>query len=373
MLVTLARNPAAGLIHEFALCFEGRVSEELRACGAVVHLLGEARFRKPWTIWRSRQKMATLLALQEFDAVICHAAWTQAVFAPIAKRTRRLVYWEHDLATSKDWLRRLAARTEPDLVVANSRYTASTLPPTASPVEVIPCPVAVPDLPDAVAARSEVRREFSVSDQDVVVIQACRLAPWKGHEATLEALAAIDDVPNWVAWIAGGPQQPGEKAYFELLQRRAAELGVESRVRFLGQRSDVRRLLAAADVHCQPNSDAEPFGVAFIEALCAGLPVVTTAIGGVADIVDTTCGILVPPKEPMRLAEALRQLISNAELRKKLGMAGVRHARELCDPTVVQQRIHTQFARAIIQGRFGSSGIAGAARETELADGCRRS
>ena len=66
------------------------------------------------------------------------------------------------------------------------------------------------------------------------------------------------------------------------------------RVRFLGQRSDIPDVLGAADIHCQPNVDPEPFGVAFVEALHAGLPVVTTAIGAAPEVVDATCGVLVP-------------------------------------------------------------------------------
>ena len=64
--------------------------------------------------------------------------------------------------------------------------------------------------------------------------------------------------------------------------------------------TDVPRLLAAADIHCQPNISPEPFGIAFIEALAAGLPVVTSAIGGAIEIVDDTCGRLVPASDPGR-------------------------------------------------------------------------
>ncbi len=76
-----------------------------------------------------------------------------------------------------------------------------------------------------------------------------------------------------------------------------------------------RRLLAAADIHCQPNTGPEPFGITFIEALYAGLPVVTTSIGGALEIVDGSCGMLVEPNDPAALAGALRRLIEDRELR----------------------------------------------------------
>ena len=66
-------------------------------------------------------------------------------------------------------------------------------------------------------------------------------------------------------------------------------------MRFLGQREDVPRLMAAADVFCQPNTGPEPFGIVLVEALYAGLPVVTSGFGGAAEIVDQTCGVLTAP------------------------------------------------------------------------------
>ena len=67
------------------------------------------------------------------------------------------------------------------------------------------------------------------------------------------------------------------------------------RVAFLGARDDVPDLLAQADIFCQPNQSPEPFGIVFIEALQSGIPVVSSRLGGAAEIVDDTCGILIPP------------------------------------------------------------------------------
>ncbi len=67
--------------------------------------------------------------------------------------------------------------------------------------------------------------------------------------------------------------------------------------------------MAAADVYCQPNTGPEPFGIVFVEALYAGLPVVTSGFGGAAEIVDQTCGVLTPPGNCKAVADALRSLI----------------------------------------------------------------
>ena len=110
-------------------------------------------------------------------------------------------------------------------------------------------------------------------------------------------------------------------------------LGIADRVKFLGQRADVPRLMAAADVYCQPNTGPEPFGLVYVEALYAGLPVVASAMGGAIEIVNDTCGVLVPPGDAAAVAEALRVLIANAGRRRGLGEAGPARARQLCDPT----------------------------------------
>jgi len=104
-------------------------------------------------------------------------------------------------------------------------------------------------------------------------------------------------------------------------------MGIAGRVRFLGQWSDVSSLLRAADIFCQPNQMPEPFGIVFIEALLARLPVVTSAMGGASEIVDESCGLLVPRSDIDALAGALRQLIESAPLRAKLGSGGPARAR----------------------------------------------
>jgi glycosyltransferase involved in cell wall biosynthesis len=99
----------------------------------------------------------------------------------------------------------------------------------------------------------------------------------------------------------------------------------------LGQRSDVPDLLQAADLFCQPNTGPEPFGIVFIEALYAGLPVVSTNMGGAAEIIDESCGLLTDP-EPDAVADALYRLVTDSELRLRLASKAAKRARALCDP-----------------------------------------
>lgn len=333
-LHTVAREQALqpGLVHEFALCFEGRLARELREAGAVLHLLGEAKVGRPWTVWRARQALRELLRQGGYSAVICHAAWPQALFGPVVRAAGvPLVFHQHDALNGRHWLERWARVTVPDLVLSNSRYSAGTLGTVypRTPWKLAYYPVRAPARQ---GSRQETRAELGAGEGDAVIIQVSRMEAWKGQRLLLEALGRLRLVPGWKAWIAGGAQRPEEEAYLEGLRAQAASLGLEERVRFLGQRSDVPRLLAAADIHCQPNLGPEPFGIAFVEALQAGLPVVTTALGGPLEIVDATCGVLVPPR-PAPLASALQRLIEHPEERARLGAGGPARAAALCDPS----------------------------------------
>jgi glycosyltransferase involved in cell wall biosynthesis len=84
--------------------------------------------------------------------------------------------------------------------------------------------------------------------------------------------------------------------------------------------------------------EPEPFGIAFVEALHAGLPVVTVDFGGASEIVTPACGLLLPPPDRGSLAAALQRLIDDPLLRARMREAGQARARALCDP-------QTQIAR----------------------------
>ncbi len=303
LLSTAARCRAlcAEMHPEFALCFDGRIAAELRQTGATVHILGHVRARNPLQVISARRRLIQILSAGTFDAVICHMAWPLAVFGPAVRRVKLpLIFWMHDAVTSRNWL--------------------------------------------VLWARIDTPSEA------VVIIQASRMEPWKGHRTLLEALARLTVVPQWVCWIAGGPQRPEEAVYEKALRALATDLGLMERIRFLGWRSDVDQLLLAADIYCQANLGAEPFGIAFIEAMQAGLPVVTTSAGGPLEILDESCGILVHPNDAVSLAAALQSLLTDKSRRRRLGGAGVQRAAQLCDPGRQLRQLHNIIQRAANPG-----------------------
>lgn len=343
-LVTLARcrGLCPEMEPEFGLCFRGRLWDELTAVGVPVHDLGAVRMSRPWTVLGARGRLRRVLRGTAFGAAVAHGNWPHAVFAPVVRRAGvRLANAVHGELANPTWLDRWAARTAPDVVIANSQFTAT---PAAklfegAPVEVVYLPVPAPEPFDRAAARRAVRAELGTPDDAVVVLQASRLEEWKGQCVHLDALARLKDVPGWVAWFAGGAQKVGEAFYRTELERIAASAGIADRVRFLGQRADVPRLVAAADIYCQPNTGPEPFGLVYVEALAAGLPVVASGFGGAVEIVDDRCGALTPPGDAGAVAAALRELISDPVRRAALGAAGPRRATELCDPAAALARL----------------------------------
>lgn len=317
--------------HAFALAFDGRLSNALTTSAAELHMLGAVRFSRPWSVWRARRRLAGVLRREQFDVIVGHSPWAYALLAPVAAHANiRRVLWAHDALDGSHWTERLARERVPDLVICNSRYTArgigAWLPDV--PTDVVYAPVS-PIVRDP-AARADVRGNFGACDTTTVILIASRLERWKGHAELLRASALLTG--EWTIWIAGGAQRTRETRYETELRRLAESLAGRDRIRFLGARTDIERVLQGADVLCQPNTAPEPFGLVFVEALSAGVPVVTSDAGGAREIVTSECGVLVGVGDRDALAAALQSLIDRPDRRLALGDAGPRRAGVLCNP-----------------------------------------
>lgn len=336
ILVEIA-GACGSIEHEFAICFEGRLLEELRSAGASPHVLGAVRFSRPMTLWRARRNLRQLLAVGAFDTLVCHSPWAYALAAPELPAGIRSVLWAHDALDGTHWTERRAARTPPHLIVCNSHATAHVLRRwTGSvPLAIVHAPVA-PN-PHSPAERDRVRAEHRIDSETTVILIASRFERWKGHVALLNAAAQLKGA--WKLWIAGAAQRAFEEALEKELRAMCAARGLDDRVEFLGERKDVPRLLRGADILCQPNTAPEPFGIVFAEALYAGVPVVTTDAGGAREIVTRTCGILVPPGDERTLTAALQRLIDDPALRARLGSAGPARAAFICSPAAQVARL----------------------------------
>lgn len=171
--------------------------------------------------------------------------------------------------------------------------------------------------------RQQVRAEWGVAPHEIAIGLVGHVLRHKGHEEFIRAAARVaGEFPTARFMIVGDDSLSSDKEFMPFLRRLADELNLSSRILFVGYREDIPRVMAALDVVAAP-SWAEPFGRVVVEALASRRPIVATRAGGIPEIVkDGVTGLLVPPKDPQALAQALLRLCENPELRERIGQLG---------------------------------------------------
>ncbi|MFP5336379.1 MAG: glycosyltransferase family 4 protein [Actinomycetes bacterium] len=195
-------------------------------------------------------------------------------------------------------------------------------------------PVAAPDAGgwagDRAAERAALARELGLDPGGPWLLTVSRVAPQKNLPVLVDAAARLRERPG-LAWLVVGEGDAGLQAR---LDEQARATGAP--VRFLGARRDVTRLMALADAFVLA-SDWEARALVVQEALAAGTPVVTTAVGGLPELVGDA-GVLVPPGDAAALADAVGRLLDDPAERERLGRAGVERFAQLpTEPEVVSQ------------------------------------
>ena len=188
-------------------------------------------------------------------------------------------------------------------------------------VSVVPCGV---DVEHFTLAADAVGSEFSIPRRAVYrLVSVGRLVPRKGVSVVIEAMSRLSDAELIIAG-GDGPADVSSESERARLSVLAAHMGVAERVHFAGQvsRTEMPALLRSADVVvCAPWY--EPFGIVPLEAMACGVPVVGSAVGGLLDSVDDgRTGILVPPRDPVAIAKAVRSLLDDPVRRAAFGRAG---------------------------------------------------
>jgi glycosyltransferase involved in cell wall biosynthesis len=259
------------------------------------------------------------------DVVVSRSVSGLCVGSAIARfRGARHVYNEHRqvglaLSRRREAMIGLLARRV-DLVIAVSAGQTSTWLERGYPaarIVVVPNGVHAPVAP---GRKPELRRELGLPDSAVVALVVARLRFEKRVPDFVRAIRqARGSNPDIVGVIAGdGPDRSAVQA------ATAGDAGVH----VLGHRDDVPRLLHAADVFVLA-SDFEALPMAVLEAMAAGLPILATAVGGIADVVrDGESGLLVAPRDEPAMAAALVALAADPALRERLGSAAARTHRE---------------------------------------------
>jgi glycosyltransferase involved in cell wall biosynthesis len=169
----------------------------------------------------------------------------------------------------------------------------------------------------------EFRTRYKLGTELVVGVVGRIKLVRKGQEVLLQAADILERRGIRARYLIVGSPYPGNESHLQELHRLAEELSLSDRVVFTGELADPKPAYASMDIFVLPSGQPEPFGGVVMEAMAMGLPVVATNIGGSVDQVsEGITGFLIPPSDPVRLADQLELLISDEALRRKFGQAG---------------------------------------------------
>jgi glycosyltransferase involved in cell wall biosynthesis len=248
----------------------------------------------------------------------------------IRYRTPARVYTVHSLA-EKD----VGLRTAPMVRALAFRYRLGGVVPVAVAEEVratiqrvygyldpplIPNGIPTDEYAPDANRRRRWRQRHGLEPEAIVLTHVGRFAPPKNHALLIEAFAQVrTHTPLYLLLVGGGELE-------DAVRQQVVELGLQQRVRFLGVRADVPAILNASDLFVLSSRwEGNPLSV--MEAMAAGLPVVSTAVGGVPDLVrEGETGLLVPSGDAAALARALQALVDDPARREAMGAAARQHA-----------------------------------------------
>jgi glycosyltransferase involved in cell wall biosynthesis len=176
-------------------------------------------------------------------------------------------------------------------------------------------------------SREKIRREFGLGDEIVIGIVS-RISPGKGHEELFNAFKIlIEEFDNLKLLVVGGATV-GEEGYFMEVRKLADKLGISEKVIWAGFRRDVPEILSAIDIFVAP-SHAEAFGLALVEAMSVGLPIVASKNAGFIDIIqDRVNGVFFEKGNYFDLADKIKMLLNEPSLSKSIGENASKTARE---------------------------------------------
>jgi glycosyltransferase involved in cell wall biosynthesis len=290
----------------------------------------------------TRRKSRRALVVHTF-----HGHVLEGYFSPVGNLLVRLI--ERSLGHLTDCIVAISPRQRHDLVdrfrVASARQAVT-----------IPIGLDLTPLLESRPGRSQIRDALGIPDGDAVVGYVGRFVPIKDLPTLVAAFAAIvRDIPNaWLLLIGDGPAR-GD------VESAARAAGVSERLRITGWVDDLPAIYAAIDV-CVLSSLNEGTPVALIEAMAAAKPVVSTAVGGVPDVIeDGVTGMLVSPRLPEALANAVVELLRDAPARMVMGNA----ARQAVAGRFSQTRLVDEIDRLYAQRLEGKRGPTRRRRDTE--------
>ena len=209
--------------------------------------------------------------------------------------------------------------------------------PAVNPSKLCVIPNSVPEIGGKTLAGDlpDLRRQYGIASNVPLLLFCGRLVPEKGCDVLLEACARLKTLP--FALVLAGT---GEKNFEKRLHDMAAEQELLGKVFFAGFVRGANRLLSQADISVSPSVCSEAGSLTVLEAMQAGCAQVASDNGSQPEFIDNgTTGLLVPPADEERLAEALRRLLADDDLRRRMGRA----AKECFDRHFSYERFYVRY------------------------------
>jgi len=288
------------------------------------------------SVLQYRAQLRRLLSRIKPD-VIHTNGFKMHVLGALAKPLGSALVWHiHDYISSRavmaQLMRRLASRT--DTIITNSRHVADdTRDVVGKDAHIVPI-LNVVDLkeftPEGTKLDLDALSGLSAADEGAVRVGlVATLAWWKGHRVFLRALS---EVPAGVQvrgyYVGGALYRTHAQGSLVALRDFASELGLGDRIGFTGVISEPAAAMRALDAVVHASTEPEPFGRVIVEAMACGKPVITTGLGGAAEIVKLgEFALLIDPTDPATLAAAIAKIARDRDLRHRLGSNGLSTAR----------------------------------------------
>jgi len=337
----------------------GPLAELLRAAGAEVFFAPMPELRRepnPFLLGTTALRIAETALLLAAEArrrgaSLLHANTTaaQVLAGPAGALAHLPVIWHvrdlQELSLLGQALARLSAGRIAVSRAVRERLVRST--GVKLRVEVIPNGIDA-DAFVRQARPGRLRTQLGLAAGQPLVLMVGQMVPWKGHNILLGALSRLrSSFPGLHAAVAGSDVRGMQERYGRSLRELTDALGLREMVHWLGFRDDVPSLLADCDLVVIP-SRAEPFGRIALEAMAMERPVVGTAAGGLPEVVaDGETGLLVPCDDSQALAEAVRRLLLDRRLGRRMGRAGAARVRMLFSIEEHVSRVQELYSRIL--------------------------
>ena len=303
-----------------------KYTERIKNYGIYIHNIRFARSPFSPKNIKAYRELKRIIDSERFDLIHCHTPAVSFMTRVAARKARRqgtVVMYTchgfhfHNSSSKKNWLlyypaEKFLSRFCDYIVTINKEDFNRAKTFHCKNVRYIPSVgVDINRIKELKINKAEKREEIGVPDDKILVISAGELIERKNHEVIIRALGKLQDPDIYYAIAGKGP-------LLDRLKQVASEVGIPDRVLFLGFRTDVFELYHAADISAFP-SKIEGLGLAGVEAMAAGIPLVSSNVHGILDyVIDGKTGYAIPPNDVDGFASALEKLAHDPALRESM-------------------------------------------------------